>query len=89
MLIQLSPVAVTKLEGLMRRFGELRPEIMISRALGLLEVIQPYLAEDGTVTLVDPSKVTPGASSVSEDALVDIVFENARRDSSIRQPERV
>ncbi len=79
-LIQLSPVAVAKLQDLMRRFGETREDAMISRALGVLEVVKNYLASDGTLTIVDPSKIHPNMDGVPEAALVDIVFEKAKRE---------
>ncbi len=73
LLIELGPSAVETLHRLMKRFGEDAPAKMVARAIGLADVASDYLNDDGTVTIVDPHVA---GLEVSEDALVDLVFEN-------------
>jgi hypothetical protein len=72
LLIELNPSAVAHLELLMRQFGEDKPEVMIARALGLLDLVQEYLGPDGTLTVVNGRSVERNG----EEELVDLVFEN-------------
>jgi hypothetical protein len=73
LVFQLGAGAVKKLEALMQQYGETEPETLISRALGLLAAVQPYL-HDGALTVVDPDAEEP-AEQRSNAAHVDLVFE--------------
>ena len=69
--IGLNAAAATRLRGLMERFGEDQPEVMISRALGLLDIVKDYLNDEGVLTVVDPF------SADSKARLVELVFKKA------------
>ena len=49
---ELGPDVADKLWQLTKLYGELSPEATLSRALGLLEMVEPFL-HDGLLTVVD------------------------------------
>ncbi len=61
--------AAKRLDRLTRRFGERSAEATVTRALGLLEAIEPYL-HDGVLTVIDPHPTDPDAEPE-----VELVFE--------------
>jgi len=69
--IELNPAAHARLRALMEHYGDTKPETMISRALGLLELLQPYIADDGVLTVVNANPERNG-----EEPEVDLMFEN-------------
>jgi hypothetical protein len=73
LLIKLNPAAYARLRALMDYYGDTKPESMISRALGLLELLQPYVGADGVLTVVNSNRERNG-----EDREVDLIFENLK-----------
>jgi hypothetical protein len=76
LLIELSPAAEAALLDLMKWYGEETPEAMVSRALGFLQAVRPYL-NDRVLTI---SK--PGASGEDDD-VVEFEFENVRQHAEV------
>lgn len=74
LLIRLNPPAHRQLRALMKYYGEATPEQMISRALGLLQMVEPYVGPDGALTVVTPHPEPDGG-----DREIDLVFDNFRR----------
>lgn len=72
--IGLNAAAAARLYELMQRFGEDRPEVMIARALGLLDIVKDYLNDQGVLTVVDPL-VADDADDRSK--FVELVFKKA------------
>jgi len=70
LLIKLNPAAHARLRALMDYYGDTKPDAMVSRALGLLEMLQPYVRADGLLTVVNANQSQNG-----EDREVDLVFE--------------
>jgi hypothetical protein len=64
--------AVAKLQSLMKEFGEREPQVLISRALGLLDTITPFMV-DGKLTVFDPR------ARSDDDQFVGVVFENVAK----------
>ena len=71
---ELGPDVADKLRQLTDRYGEPSPEAMIARALGLLEMVAPFL-HDGLLTVVD----TVIESDDPADREVDLSFEGLVR----------
>jgi len=71
LLIELNAPAYARLRTMMAFYGDSAPETMISRALGLLEMLEPYVGPDGVLTVVNPNPERNG-----EGAEVDLVFDN-------------
>lgn len=69
--IGLNSTAAARLGTLMERFGEDREEVMVSRALGLLDAVQNYVDDQGVLTVVDP------AAGEGENRFVELVFRKA------------
>ncbi len=71
LLIELNGPAYARLRSMMAFYGDTSPETMISRALGLLEMLEPYVGPDGVLTVVnrDPERNGEGPE-------VDLVFDN-------------
>ena len=71
LLIELNAAAHKRLRALMDFYGDQTPEQMISRALGLLEILEPYVGPDGLLGVVNGNPERNG-----EDREVGLVFEN-------------
>jgi hypothetical protein len=76
LVIRLSPAAEAAVLELMRRYGEPTPSAMVSRALGFLQAVEPYV-DDGVLTIDKP-----GASG-DDDGLVEFEFENVPRHENV------
>jgi hypothetical protein len=63
LVFKLNGPAVDKLNILMEQFKETYPDVMISRALGLLDIVKDYVDEEGILTVIDP-KITEGSNKV-------------------------
>ena len=78
--LELEPSAVAIIRTLSSRFNETSLEAMVSRALGLLEDLAPFI-RGGILTVVDPR----ATSDDPEERYVDFVFENIKPDPSGRE----
>jgi hypothetical protein len=74
--IELEGEAISLLDKLMKYFDETNYSIVIAKALGLAEAVLPFLDSKTTLTVVAPNN---GSSAVSEDDLVDLVFETDKK----------
>lgn len=70
LIFELSPDVSDRLRRLTALYGESSPSAMIARALGLLEIIEPYL-HDGLLTVIDPD----AHSDQNDEREVDLLFE--------------
>lgn len=74
LLMEIDAELVEKIEWLARRYGESDKADLLARAIGFLEAADPYVDDDGTLTVLDPTKLSDNI----EDDLVGLEFENAK-----------
>ncbi len=73
LLIRLNSAAIARLRSLMDYYGETKPEGMISRALGLLEMLEPLVGPNGELTVLNANNEHDG-----DEEKVGLIFEKRK-----------
>ncbi len=78
LILEFGPDLVKQIESLGQDYGEDSPLTTISRALGLMAALKPYI-KDGVLTVIDSNAP---ATEMDEEREVDLVFETLRREAA-------